>query len=53
LPFGHASEFGQTTIRAAAGQHGDDVDGFCDQGAGNGDDGFLDELLNPLVVSSR
>ena len=33
--------------RPAAGEHRDDVDGLGDQGARNGDDGFLDELLEP------
>jgi hypothetical protein len=38
-------EFDEAPGSAAAGEYGDDVDGFGDQGAGHRDDGFLDELL--------
>ena len=34
-------------LRTTTGQDGNEVDRFRDQGAWNGDDGFLDELLEP------
>ena len=42
-----AGEFGETARGAAPVKHRDEVDGFGDQGARDGDDGFLDELLKP------
>ena len=48
-----AGEFGQAAIGAATGKDGDDVDGFRDQGTRDGDDGFLDELLEPAQCSER
>ena len=46
-------EFGEPAIGATAGQDGDDVDGLGDQGARNGDDGFLDELLEAAQRAER
>ena len=40
-----AGEFGKPSIGAAAGQHGDELDRLGDQRARDGDDGFLDQLL--------
>ena len=48
-----AGEFGQAAIGAATGKNGDDVDGLRDQGARDGDDGFLDELLEPAQRAER
>ncbi len=42
---GDEGEFGKAPLRAASGKDGDDVYGLGDQGARDGDDGFLDELL--------
>ena len=46
-------EFGEPPIGAAAGEHGDEIDGLGDQRARNGDDGFLDELLQPAQRAER
>ena len=40
-------------IGAAPGKDGDDVDGFGDQRTRDGDDGFLNELLEPAQRSNR
>src|SRR6202007_2878282 len=48
-----AGEFGQAAIGAATGKDGDDVDGFRNQGTRDGDDGFLDQLLEPAQCSER
>jgi len=40
-----AGEFGETPRSAAAGEHGHEIDGLGDQRPGDGDDSFLDELL--------
>ena len=42
-----AGQFGQTPPGAIAHQHGNEVDGLGDQGARDGDDRFLDQLLHP------
>ena len=42
---GDAGEFGKTPVGAAACENGDEVDGLGDQGAWDGDDGFLNELF--------
>ena len=42
-----AGEFGKPSIGAAAGEHGDEIDRLGDQRARDGDDGFLDQLLEP------
>jgi hypothetical protein len=47
-----AGEFGERR-RAAAGEHGDEVDGLGDQRARDGDDGFLDELLQAAQRAER
>jgi hypothetical protein len=44
---GDVGEFGKPPLRAAPGKHSDNVDRFRDQGAWDGDDRFLDELLKP------
>src|SRR3546814_2202455 len=41
-----AGEFGEPARRAAAGEHGDEVDRLGDQRARDGHHGFLDELLH-------
>ena len=46
-------EFGEPARGAAAGEHGDDVDGLGDQRARHGDDGFLDELLEAAQRAER
>ena len=40
-----AGEFDQPAGRAASGKNGDEVDCLGNQGARDGDDGFLDELF--------
>src|SRR5438874_6681161 len=40
-------KFGKTAIATSARQHRDHVDGFGDQGARDGDNGFLNQLLQP------
>src|SRR4051812_26797782 len=42
-----AGELSQATVGTPTGQDGDDVDGFRNQGTRDGDDSFLDELLEP------
>src|SRR3546814_9572815 len=42
-----AGQFGKASPGAIAHQHGDEVDGLGDQGARDGDDSFLDQLLHP------
>ena len=44
-------DLGETPLSAAPGQHGDDVDGLGNQGAGHRDDGLLHELLKPAQRS--
>lgn len=39
---GDTRQFGQATLGAPSGQNGDQVDGFCDQRARDGDNRFLD-----------
>src|SRR5689334_10296780 len=48
-----AGELGKTARRAAATQHGDEVDGLGDERARHGDDGFLDELLEAAQRADR
>src|SRR6201997_4804465 len=48
-----AGELGQAAIGAATGKDGDDVDGLRNQGTRDGDDGFLDQLLEPAQCSER
>src|SRR6516165_7720183 len=48
-----AGELGQAAIGAAPGKDGDDVDGLRNQGTRDGDDGFLDQLLEPPQCSER
>lgn len=42
----NAGEFGEAARCAAAGEHGDEINRLRDQGARDGDDGFLNELLH-------
>src|ERR1700757_3089665 len=46
-------ELGQAAIGAAPGKDGDDVDGLRNQSTRDGDDGFLDQLLEPAQCSER
>src|ERR1700756_1861424 len=48
-----AGELGQAAIGAATGKDGDDVDGLRNPGTRDGDDGFLDQLLEPAQCSER
>src|ERR1700752_1618139 len=48
-----AGELGKAAIGAATGKDGDDVDGLRNQGTRDGDDGFLDQLLEPPQCSER
>ena len=50
---GDAGELGEPALGAAAGEHGDEIDGLGDQRARDGDDGFLDELLEPAQRAER
>ena len=50
---GDFGQFGETALPPASGQHGDDIDGFGDQSAGDGNDGFLDELLKAAQCTDR
>ena len=42
-----AGELDETALATAAGEDGDEVDGLGDERAGDGDDGFLNQLLEP------
>ncbi len=46
-------EIDEATLRATAGQHGDDVDGFGNHRSRHGDDGFLDKLLKAAERAER
>ena len=48
-----SGELGEAALGAAAGEHRDDIDGLGDQRARHGDDGFLDELLEPAQRAER
>ena len=48
-----ALELRQSPRRAASGEHGDDVDGFGDEGARDRDDCFLHKLLKPPQRAQR
>src|SRR6266700_7335260 len=48
-----AGERGQAAIGTATGKNGNNVDGLRDQGAGDRDDGFLDQLLESTQRSER
>ena len=45
--------FGPRARGAATGEHGDDVDRLGDEGAGHGDHGFLDQLLQAAERAER
>ena len=47
------SELRQSAFRAAARQYRDQVDRFSNEGARNGDDGFLDELFESPQGADR
>ena len=48
-----AGELGQAAVGTATGKNGNNVDGLRDQGAGDRDDGFLDQLLESTQRSER
>ena len=50
---GTRGELGQAAIGAAPGKDGDDIDGLRNQGTRDGDDGFLDELLQSAQRADR
>ena len=48
-----AGEFGKAPVGAPACEHGDELDGLGDQRARHGDDGFLNQLLQPAECAQR
>ena len=50
---GDEGEFGKAAFAAAPAQNRDEIDGLGDQRAGDGDDGFLDELLEAAQRAER
>src|SRR5215469_7695696 len=46
-------EFGKSSLGPATDEHGNQVDRLHDEGARYGDDGFLDELLQPTQRAER